>query len=169
MEEFVLVLKEIIQKKGWVLLFFCFLFYRGIKSLVPGDVHVIKSCINTLGLFIVSLHTLLVEMPRGYFSLSYWLGAVCMGSCIGYVLSQELEAVVQKNKYVIVWPGSWFNLCLTFIVFGAKAFFGFELLTDPHMIDQTWFEHAILLASGGCVGLSVGQSFCFFVSLKRIS
>jgi hypothetical protein len=160
--------QALIHTPWWVFVLFFYLLVRGYKASQTRVVALKKLFILPIILILLSLHSLLVNIPLSVFNVMVWAFALLAGVLLGcyQMLNQRLS--FDKTKQWVKLPGSWFTFILILIIFASKYYFGYEMAANPHILTNFKFAITMLVVLGVCSGLFVGR-LVFYVYRYRHS
>jgi hypothetical protein len=153
----------------WVYLLFAYLLWVGIKASKTRNIALKKLFIMPAIFTYMSANTLLTSFDIHLFEVSTWIGAILIGTIIGWVdiYRNYSHIKVDKQKHLIQAPGSWVTLTLIFIIFASRYYFSYEIAMDPALSKQTWFEVSMLAVSGACTGLFIGRLLSYLYKYSK--
>lgn len=154
------------QTPWWVYLIFAYLLSRGIAASKPQIVSIRKLTIIPIIFLALSIHTVLTAFHITAAVVGVWLLSLIVGSAIGWLLIRNHEYKVDRKKLLIQLQGSWLTLILILLIFASKYYFGYELGSDPALVNHLGFEFSMLAITGVCTGLFVGRLLCYLHKLQ---
>ena len=150
----------------WVYVLFIYLMYRGFRVTRTRVMHIGKLFIMPTLFFILSIEMFITSMEQNTFTVGLLVAAMCFGALLGWVRVFRSDIKVDNKKKKLQLPGSWNTLIIILLVFFSKYYFSYQLSLDPHKIEQTGFEYAMLAVTGICAGMLIGRLANFVYRLK---
>jgi len=150
----------------WVYVIFFYCVFVGIKCSKDGVTSIYKMLIIPAVFLYLSLETLYLNFKLDVMVVAVYAAALLGGTLLG-ALQGKLQGVsVDKEKKLVAVPGTWATLVIIFVIFFSKYYFGYALGMDPGLATNTHFEIAMLIVSGGTVGLFVGRTLYYFIRMQ---
>ena len=141
----------------WVYILFAYLIFVGIKATKPRQVQLKQLLIMPILFTYFSIETLINNMQVTVLAVVILAISMMVGTALGWWQIHKLPIKVDKEKRIFEIPGSWSTLIIILIIFSSKYYFGYAMAIDPHVLENTGFEVAMLSISGICSGLFIGR------------
>jgi len=140
----------------WVYAVFVYLIIRGVKSLQPNDIPLIRLTIIPFILISWSLYSLHSKYCLSPHIVGIWLLSLFVGILIGWFAFYR-NIKVNKKSMIVHLPGSWYPLILYMLFFALKYCIGFTYAVAPEMNQNIFFGGTDAIASGLISGIFGGR------------
>lgn len=157
----------LVHTPWWVYALLIYLITVGVYASKTRVVSLKKLFVLPAIFLAMSVNTFISSVQIHFLTISAYLLSLLLGIGGGWMLVQQQDLKIDKQRDLIQIPGSWVTLVLTLIIFAAKYYFGYALATDPEKAHDTFFEIMMLGVSGICTGLFMGRLGCYLVRRNR--
>ena len=151
----------LLQTPWWVYLLLYVLIQRGIAASKTQVVPFAKMLILPILFSGLSIYTIVTQIGVNPLTLITWIVATVFGIASGLRMLRGTKIRVDRKKHLIEIPGTWRTLVLILIIFSAKYFFGYLMSANPAILHNTLFNVSLILVSGICSGMFVGNFFYY--------
>ena len=137
--------QTLLNTPWWVYLLFAYVVFVGIKAKQGGVVPFRRLLIMPIVLTFLSFHTLLtMTIWRGSLILAF-IFALAAGVFWTCQLVCRKKIKVDKKKYLLDLPGSYFTLILVFLIFAVKYYIGMRMGMNPQVATHISFQYFVFL------------------------
>lgn len=151
-------IQTIANTPWWVYVLFVFLIRVGFSAMksriVPFRTLFILPSIF-LVLSVMSLYSYLFFNPK---HIAIWMGAILLGSLLGWLQFKVQNIKAVKNTAKIMLPGTSSILIMMICLFIARYYFSFQLSVDPNLFTQENYLVKALFIYGLFTGLFLGRA-----------
>jgi len=161
-----LIFTIIVKTPLWVWSVLGYLLFKGIRAFQPCTVGIYKIFLFPALFLLISLKGLLATSELLSFAVIVRLGALCIGSAIGFVLFNSIAIEADKKKSLIKIPGTKSTLLLILAIFAIKYYFGYKSARDPFLVNTMYFMSLQLIITGVTSGIAIGRSLCYLYKYK---
>jgi len=135
----------------WVYLLLIVLIYRGVRSLSPRRMKLMKLFIMPI-IFVFLFSSKMGADPATY------LMFLAIGCCLGWFLYRKMQIKADKIKKIILIPGSIIPLILIIFGFCQGYFMGYETAVHPEIFHIVWVSILMVSISGILSGIFIGRT-----------
>lgn len=152
----------------WVYVLLIYLLYIGVKASKTHRVKLPVMFIIPLVFVAMSLHTLWASFCVGITAVCIWSSATAFGAMLGWRQVFRYALKIDKKHKLIQVPGSWSTLVMVLMMFSAKYYFSYELLTHAPLVKKQGFENSALIIFGVGTGFFIGKLLCYLYRFKTL-
>jgi uncharacterized protein YneF (UPF0154 family) len=144
------------QTPWWVYLIFVYLLIIGSKASRRHTVTLQKLFMLPLFFTLWSLYGLYERWHGHWSDAVYWIVAIGCGSALGWWMVRKWNIHTDRQRRVLILPGTWSVLALSLSFFALRYCFGYYYGTHPSIPHSVFIADLIL--SGLITGLFIGRT-----------
>jgi hypothetical protein len=157
MEHLIEILEE---TPWWVYFVFAYLLIIGIKASRRRTVTLQRLFVLPSLLTLWSLFNLYERWHGQWIDVLYWTLSLLCGSLLGWRMVAKWKIHIDRQRKILILPGTWSTLILALLFFSLRYGFGYHYATHTSIFHPVFISDLIL--SGLISGLFIGRTLTFW-------